>query len=344
MGQEIQFCTTSDKVRIAYALSGSGPPFVKAANWMNHLEYDWKSPVWRHLMDEFSRDHQLIRYDERGTGLSDRRADDISFEAFVNDLEAVVDATGIERFPLFGISQGGPVAIAYANRHPEKVSQLILLGSFATGWKRIPNLSKAAMEKRQAEVTLIRHGWGNENPAFRQFWTTLCIPGGSPDEIDSFNELQKVSTSPETAARIFEALGEIDVSSLLPKLRLPVLVLHARQDATVGFEDGRRIASSVPGARFVPLESKNHLLMGHEPAWERFVSEVRRFLGCETISSSQTVKAVICPTCSRLYTDVSLNYCLDDGSKLSPTPDAGNVRDGDKADGPATQILRDVQK
>lgn len=341
MEQEIKFCTTVDDVRIAYASVGSGPPFVKVANWMNHLENDWQSPVWRHLLDEFSRDHQFVRYDERGTGLSDRRVDDLSLDAFVNDLESVIDSVGLERFPLFGISQGGPVAVAYANRHPEKVTHLILLGTFATGWKRIPNLSEKTIEKRKAEATLIRHGWGNENPAFRQLWTTLCIPDGTQVEIDSFNEAQRVSTSPETAARIFEALGDIDVASILPKLDLPVLVLHSRNDATVRFEDGRRLASMIPRAKFVPLESNNHLLLRREPAWARFVDEVRRFLGREISKPSlatETPELKTCPKCSRTYADDSLNYCLDDGTRLlgiSNRVDFAN----DPSDNASTKIL-----
>ena len=280
MEQEIHFCTTSDNISIAYASVGTGPPFVKAANWMNHLEYDWRSPVWRHLLNEISRDHQLVRYDERGTGLSDRNVRELSLDVFVDDLEAVVDSLGLETFPLFGISQGGPVAAAYAVRHPEKVSHLILFGSFACGWKR-SNLSEEILEKRRAQLTLIRQGWNSKNPAIRQLWTTLCIPDGHPDEAESFNELQRESVSPETAARIFDAIGDLDVRDMLPMLDVPTLVLHSRGDAMVQFEEGRRLASMIPRAKFVPLESRNHLLLQHEPAWDTFVGEVRRFLGRE---------------------------------------------------------------
>jgi pimeloyl-ACP methyl ester carboxylesterase len=331
MEQEIRFCTTADDVRIAYASVGSGPPLVKAANWLNHLEFDWESPIWRHLLDEFSRDHRLIRYDERGNGLSDWRVHDLSLESFVCDLESVVDAVGIDCFPLLGISQGAAVAIAYAVRHPEKVSHLVLFGAFASGWNK-SGLPPAIIEKRKAQLTLIRHGWGQDNPAFRQLWSTLCIPDGTSAEMDSYTELQKISTSPENASRLFEALGEVDVADLLPHVKQPVLVLHSIHDATVPFEVGRRLASLIPGARFVPLESRNHLLMRHEPAWDRFVEEVRRFLGCEIekpLSRIVVVEIKACPSCDRSYTDPDLNYCLEDGSKLIKAP----------VDGSSTQIL-----
>lgn len=329
MEQEIKFCTTSDNVRIAYSSVGEGPPFVKAANWLNHLEHDLNSPVWRHLIDEFAHDHRLIRYDERGNGLSDWDAEELSLDAFINDLESVVDAVGVERFPLFGISQGGAVAIAYAHRHPERVSHLILFGPFAQGWQRA-GLPPHALEKRQAEMALITHGWGNDNPAVRQFFTTMVIPDSTSDEANSFNEMQQLSTSAKNAARLFDAFGKIDVLDLLPALDLPVLVLHCRGDAVVRFEEGRRIASLIPNARFVPLESKNHILLEGEPAWPKFVEEVRRFLGRETVSPSFTAAATqllkTCPNCSRTYADVEMVYCLDDGTRLVENGDEGTTK------------------
>lgn len=333
MEQNIQFCTTSDGVSIAFASVGSGPPFVKVANWMNHLELDWHSPVWRHLLDEFSRDRTLIRYDERGTGLSDRIVDDLSQEAFVRDLESVVDSLRLERFPLLGISQGGPVAVDYAIRHPDKVSHLVLLGSFATGWKKA-GLDSRALEKRQAQHTLIRQGWQSKNPAIRQLWTTLCIPESGPEEGDSFNELQRESVSAETAARIFDSIGDMDVSVILPELDLPVLVLHTRGDSMVEFEEGRRLASMIKGARFVSLDSRNHLLMHHEPAWERFVVEVRTFLGRSVSMDNEeaTRSMKLCPTCRKIYGEEML-FCLDDGSPLKTTGVAF-------ADAEKTRILR----
>ena len=314
MDQEIRFCKTRDAVTIAFSSVGDGPPFVKTANWMNHLELDWHSPVWRHLVEEFAKDHRFLRYDERGTGLSDRQISELSLDRFVDDLESVVAAAGIDRFPLFGISQGGPVAIEYAVRHPAKVTHLILLGTFATGWKRLPDLPTAARQKREAELTLIRQGWGNANPAFRQFWTTLCIPEATAEEAASFNELQRSSASSETAARIFEAIGDIDVSHLLPQLDVPVLVLHATGDAVVSFNDGRHVAAGIKGAKFVSLESRNHLLLSHEPAWQNFVHEVRKFIGRK---SPQAVSN-ICPTCLTNY-GPEMSFCLDDGTQLQPS-------------------------
>jgi pimeloyl-ACP methyl ester carboxylesterase len=319
MNQEIRFCSTSDGVNIAYASAGSGPPLVKAANWMNHLEHDWKSPVWRHLMSEFSRDQHLLRYDERGTGLSDRDVGEFSLDAFVDDLTAVVDSAGLEQFPLLAISQGGPVAIAFAAKYPERVSHLVILGSFAAGWKRV-DLSEGDLAKRKAEATLIREGWHSKNPAIRQMWTTASIPDGNTEAAESFNELQRISVSPESAARIFETIGEMDVTPLLPEIKAPVLVLHSRGDSVVPFEEGRKLASLIPGAKFVPLESRNHLLLSQEPAWPRFVSEVRSFLGrpaapVEVDGSAGTAKR--CAVCRRQYLDESLNFCLDDGTPLS---------------------------
>ena len=320
MEQEIRFCTTSDDVRIAYATVGSGPPFVKAANWLNHLEADWKSPIWRHLLDEFSRDQMLVRYDERGNGLSDWKVHDFSQEAFVNDLESVIAATGVDRFPLLGISQGGAVAIEYAVRHPEKVSHLVLLGAFARGWRKL-DLPVHVAAKREAQLALIQNGWGNENPATRQFFTTLVVPDGTPDEMKSFNEMQRICTSAANAASLFQAFGEMDVLELLPRVKVPTIVFHCRHDAVINFEDGRSIAAAIPCSRFVPLESKNHLLLSHEPGWYVFVDELRRFIGRAAPSDTDEVMvAKACPSCHRLYSDEMLNFCLDDGSRLLRSP------------------------
>lgn len=315
MKQVIQFCKASDGVNLAYSSVGSGPALVKAANWMNHLELDWQSPVWRHLLHELARDQRVIRYDERGTGLSDRNAEDLSFDAFVDDLESVIDATAIDKFTLFGISQGGPVALAYASRFPERVSKLVLLGSFAAGWKKA-QISENVRQKREAQATLIREGWQSRNPAIRQLWTTMCIPQGSPEEARSFNELQLESVTSETAARIFDSIGDFDVTDILPSIDLPVMIFHSRGDALVPFEEGRSLASSIKNATFIPLESNNHLLLSHEPAWATFVEELRSFLDLPPVSKS-TMTAKICPACSAEYGDVTLNFCLEDGSRLN---------------------------
>lgn len=281
MEQEIRFCTTADGVRIAYATAGDGPPLVKAANWLNHLEFDWRSPIWRHLLEEFGRDHLLVRYDERGNGLSDWNVDQFTFEAFVQDMESVVEALGLKRFPILGISQGGPVAIAYAVRHPEKVSHLILYGSYARGWAK-RSLPSEDIERLLAQQTLIKLGWGQDNPAFRQLWTTLYIPDATQEQWQWFNDLHRVSTSPDNALRLLAELGKIDVVDLLPHVNVPTLVMHCRDEAVVPFEEGRLMASRIPAARFVPLEGRNHLLLESEPAWLVFVREVRRFLDAET--------------------------------------------------------------
>ena len=248
--QEIRFCTASDGVQLAYSLIGQGPPLMKTGNWMTHLEFDLESPVWRHLYRELAKDHTLVRYDARGNGLSDRTVDEISFDAFLGDLEAVADASGVTRFALLGISQGCAVAIAYAVRHPERVSHLILYGGYAVGWNKRAR-SAAEKEEEDAVLTLMRLGWGKENAAFRQLFTSQFIPGATKEQADWFNELQRITVSGETAARIFTAIGETDVTALLPRVSAPTLVLHAREDARVPFEAGRRMAAGIPGARFV---------------------------------------------------------------------------------------------
>ena len=274
--QEIHFCTASDGVRIAYATVGDGPPLVKAANWLNHLEYDWQSPVWSHLLKAIAAKHRLIRYDERGNGLSDWDVDEISLDAFIRDLETVVDANGLERFPLLGVSQGCAVSIAYAARHPERVSHLVLYGGYARGRRK--RGQQAEIDQADALLTLMRQGWGQENPAFRQIFTSLFIPDATAEQAQWFNDLQRVTTSPENAARIRYALDNIDVSSLLTSIRVPTLVLHCRNDAVQPFEEGRRMAAGIAGSRFVALESRNHLILEHEVAWGRLLDEVTRFL------------------------------------------------------------------
>ena len=223
--QEVRFCTASDGVRIAYAMAGQGPPLVKAANWLNHLEYDWQSPIWSNLFRKLAGQHRLIRYDERGNGLSDRDVDDISFEAFVHDLESVVEAAGLNRFALLGISQGCAVSIVYAIRHPERVSHLVLLGGFAHG------RAKRDPEDFKTRLSLVRQGWGRENPAFRQFFTSTFVPDGTPEQMQWLNDLQRITTSPENAVRIMQATSNVDVTDMLPRVTVPTLVLHCRNDA-----------------------------------------------------------------------------------------------------------------
>jgi class 3 adenylate cyclase/pimeloyl-ACP methyl ester carboxylesterase len=273
--QEIRYCRTADGVRLGYAISGKGPPLVKAGHWLSHLEYDWDNPVWRPFLLELSKNHQLIRYDPRGTGLSDWDVADISLDAWANDLATVVDAAGVERFPLFGLSQGCAVSIAYAVRHPERVSHLILCGGFARGGhKRSPEES----ERRAALETLMRFQWGADNPAIRQIFTTLLLPGANKEQADTFNELQQRTTSGDCAARYFKNVGMIDVTELLPQVRVPTLVLHAREDAMAPFEAGRQMAAGISGARFVALQSKNHVPLEQDPATRRLFEELELFL------------------------------------------------------------------
>jgi pimeloyl-ACP methyl ester carboxylesterase/DNA-binding SARP family transcriptional activator len=279
--QEVRFCTAPDGVRIAYATLGRGATLVKTANWMSHLEYDWQSPLWRHLARELSRDFRLVRYDQRGNGLSDWNVDDFSLDACVGDLQAVIDAAGLDRFALLGVSQGSRVAVAYAARHPERVSRLVLYGGAARGWK---HRSPGEREARGGLQALIREGWGRDTPAFRQVFTTLFMPGASPEQAAWFNELQRVSTSAENALRLTEAAGEADVTDRLASVRVPTLVMHATQDAMVSLEEARRLAAGIPGARFVALTGQNHLLLEGEPAFARFLSEIHDFLGEPTRS------------------------------------------------------------
>jgi pimeloyl-ACP methyl ester carboxylesterase/DNA-binding SARP family transcriptional activator len=270
---DIRFCTSADGTGLAYALAGKGPPIVKIANWMTHLELDAQGPIWRHWISEFSRDRRLLRYDQRGNGLSDWRTS-FSFDAYVADLEAVADAAGLDRFDLLGISQGASVAVAYAVRHPERVRKLVLLGGFARGW--VGGGEEAA--RRQAMITLTREGWGLDNPAFRQMFTSLFLPDGTPEAHRWFNDLQRVATSAENACAIQLANGETDVRALLAKVAAPTLVAHCRDDAMVPFEAGRTIARAIPGARFLALEGRNHILLESDPGWPRFVAAVRTFL------------------------------------------------------------------
>ncbi|HEU5190650.1 MAG TPA: alpha/beta fold hydrolase [Methylomirabilota bacterium] len=275
--QEIRFCRAPDGVQLAYAMVGQGPPVVKPGNWMTHLDYDLESPIWRRLYRELTKRNTLLRYDARGNGLSDRVVEDISFDALVFDLESVVDAAGVDRFALMGISLGCAVAIAYAARHPGRVSQLILYGGYALGRNKRP-LSAAEVEEEAAMRTLTRLGWGKENAAFRQMFTSQFIPGGTKEQADWFNELQRVNVSPEVAVQFMEVSGTVDVTALLPKLTMPTLVMHATGDARVPFESGRRMAAGIPGARFVPLTGSNHIFREDEPAYGQFVEQVRAFL------------------------------------------------------------------
>jgi class 3 adenylate cyclase/pimeloyl-ACP methyl ester carboxylesterase len=282
VAQTIKYCRAPDGVRLAYATSGAGPFLVKSGNWMNHLEYDWESPIWRHVFRGLSRGHTLVRYDARGNGMSDWDVDALSLDAWVTDLETVVDAVGVERFPLLGISQGGAVGVAYAVRHPERVSHLILYGAFALGGKK---RAPAEKEMREAMITLMRLGWGADNPSFRQMFTARFIPGGTHEQADYFNELQLKTTSPECAARYFDVVSDFDISDLLSEVKAPTLVMHVRDDLIVPFEFGRQLAAGIPHARFIALPGRNHLFLEHEPASGRFFEEISLFLRADRTHS-----------------------------------------------------------
>jgi pimeloyl-ACP methyl ester carboxylesterase len=250
---------------------------VKAANWLNHLDFEWESPLWSHWIREFTQHHTFLRYDERGNGLSDWEVADVSFDAWVRDLETVVEASGVDRFALFGLSQGGAVAIEYAARHPERVSHLILCGAYSRGYCH--RQKPEALVARRALETLVRLDWGKNNPAFlSMFASRYTSENAKPEHEEWLNDLQRVSASPENAARIMEACDEINVRAQLPRVSVPTLVLHCDRDRVVPPEEGRIIAAEIPGARFAPLPSSNHLLLAEEPAWEVFLTELGRFL------------------------------------------------------------------
>jgi pimeloyl-ACP methyl ester carboxylesterase/DNA-binding CsgD family transcriptional regulator len=278
LGQHIRLCKSRDGAQIAMASIGRGPPLLRTAHWLSHVEHDARSPVWTHWLEELSRDHTYIRYDQRGCGLSDRSPPSTSFEAWLEDLEAVVEAQGLKKFALFGMSQGGAIAIAYAARHPDKVSHLILFGAYVRGALR-RNITEQQREEAETLVKLIRLGWGRDNPAFRQVFTSQLIPDGTLEQHQWFNDLERISASPENAVAIVETLYQLDVSAEAASLRVPTLVMHSRSDARVPFEEGRQLAALIPSARFVPLEARNHVLLPGEPAWTQFLDEFRTFLG-----------------------------------------------------------------
>jgi len=275
--QEIYFCQAADGIQLAYSMIGQGPPLMKTGHWLTHLEFDLESPIWRHLYRELARHHMLVRYDTRGNGLSDRTVDDMSFDALVSDVEVVVNAAALTRFALLGISQGSMFAIEYARRHPERVSHLILYGGFAVGQNKRAR-TVAEREEEDAMRTLMRLGWGKENPASGQLFTSQFIPGGTKEQADWFNELQRISATGEMAARIGLATADLDLTSVLAEVRVPTLVMHARDDARVPFDFGRRVAAGIPRARFVPLEGRNHLFLETEPAFGQFLEATRSFV------------------------------------------------------------------
>ena len=275
MQQQIRFCTASDGVRLAYAVSGTGPPLLRAPHWLTHLEHD--GAFWGHLLDALAQRYTLVRFDQRGCGLSDRSVNDISFEAWVRDIEAVADAAQLERFALLGLSQGAAISVAYAARHPERVSHLVLYGGFVQGWVG-RELTAREQDKLATLAKLIELGWSGRDASLRQVFTTQFIPGASVEQARAFNELMRSSASPETALRIFHAFGALDVRAEAARVRCPTLVMHATRDLRVPFEEGRLLAGLIPGARFLPLESENHLLLENEPALKKALEALAEFL------------------------------------------------------------------
>jgi pimeloyl-ACP methyl ester carboxylesterase len=274
--QELRFCETTDETVIAYATSGSGYPLLKAANWLSHLEYDFQSPVWRHWWNGLAERFRLIRYDERGCGLSDWNVDDISFEAWVQDLVKVADTAAPDRFALLGMSQGVPVAVAYAARHPERVSHLILYGGPLRGALTLND--PAIAERVDLLRQLLKVGWAEPNHAFRRVFAGLFVPEGSDEQIKWFEDLQRVCTSAANAVKFWDVCCELDVSDCAQQVRAPTLVLHVQDDAVVPFDEARYTAARIPGARLVPLQSRNHIILEHEPAWSQFLEEISSFV------------------------------------------------------------------
>jgi pimeloyl-ACP methyl ester carboxylesterase/DNA-binding CsgD family transcriptional regulator len=278
MQQSIRLTKTPDGITIAWAEAGAGPTMVKASNWLTHLEYDWDSPVWRHWTRFLLERYHLIRYDERGCGMSQWDVPEISYERWIEDLETIVRvAKPTKPFVLLGISQGGAAAIHYAATHPEDVSHLVLYGVYGQGWSRRGD--DEGERRFRALIELTRLGWGQDNPIYRQLFTSRFVPDATPEQVSWFNELCRRTTAPEVAARLLEARTTVDVVGLLPRVSAPTLVLHARGDEAVPLSQGRLVAAGIPGARFVELDSRNHILLETEPAWERFKTELLTFTG-----------------------------------------------------------------
>ena len=279
--QEIRFCKSSDGVDLAMALYGAGSPLVKAATWLTHVERDQTSPLDRALIDEFAPRFRYITYDSRGCGLSQRRVAEISMEAWVTDLEAVVDALGLASFPLLGISQGAAIAVAFAARHPQRVSQLVLMGGFASSYFTTPGVDPKKLEEAETLLKLVELGWGSAQPAFRNVFVSKLLPDASDEQRRDFDALQQATATPETATRYLRAMFNVNVRDAATQVRCPTLVMHQKGDQMIYFDQGRRLAALIPGARFVPLEGSNHIPYEYEPAWAGFVQQVRPFLGVD---------------------------------------------------------------
>lgn len=293
MRQRVHIATSPDNVHLAWARTGSGPVLVKASNWLSHLRYDLESPIWRHWMGFLSGNFDFIRFDERGCGMSDWQVDDVSEKNWLVDLECVIDAAGIDKPKiLLGVSQGAAAAIRYAVKYPERVARLILYGGYAKGWAL---RGEQQAQHYRAVLEMVRLGWGNNNPVFRQAFTARFVPGGTHEQLDWFNDLCRQTVSPEMALRLIEVRAHADITDLLGQVRVPTLVIHARQDEVVPFSEGMKLASAIPGADFVELDSHNHVLLEHEPAWREFQRAVLEFTGLDSPAGGLAAQELLTP-------------------------------------------------
>jgi pimeloyl-ACP methyl ester carboxylesterase/DNA-binding CsgD family transcriptional regulator len=281
---EIRFCTAPDGTRLAYAVHGHGPPLVRVATWLTHLELDWTSPVWRHWLERLGESHTVVRYDERGSGLSGPGVEELSVESWVGDLERVIDAVGLERFALLGVSQGAAIAVAYAARHSDRITDLVLYGGYARG-RRL----RGQGEQEEALIAAIRAGWTSDEPAYRHLFSMLFLPQGTPEQMAWYDELLRTTTTGDAAVRLFRARGAVDVADAARQVNVRTLVIHSREDRVVPVEEGRLLASLIPDARLVVLESANHILLADEPAWQQFLDELHGFLGTSTAPSASAL-------------------------------------------------------
>lgn len=288
--QAVRFVRTADGVALAWARSGSGPPLVKAANWLTHLEYDAESPIWSHWTGFLQSNFDFVRYDERGCGLSDRSPGKLGMESWLADLEAVIAASGIEPpFTVLGVSHGAAAALAYAERRPERVSRLILYGGYARGTFR--RNDDAAADLYRAVIEVFRLGWNAPNPAFQEVFTSRFIADAGPEELGWFNELCRRTISPEAGAKLLLSRGEIDVTGLLKRISVPTLVVHARDDAITPLAEGEFLARNIPGAEFAVIEGRNHILQAYEPGWRAFCELVLSFTGVASKSGIPALTA-----------------------------------------------------
>lgn len=284
--QQIRFCTSRDGTRIAYATCGGGPPLLWSPSWTHHLELDWESPIWRPWLDLLARRHTLVRYDWRGCGLSDQRSVEFSFENDVEDLAAVMTAARLQRCTLFGHEGAGAVCLAYAAKHPAAVERLVLYASPARG-RFARGITPADVTEAETRLQVIQLGWHDEVPAFARFLTALHMPDASAERQTAYNALIRATTRPENAVAILKSFYRIDVAALVPQVRCPTLILHPRKDGIVPFEEGRQLAAHIGNSQFVPLDSRNHVLLDTDAAWPQFVAAVEGFL----LSSGQQTRA-----------------------------------------------------